>query len=147
MSSHLIRSDLIPIVGGYLIVMAVLGCGLVVQRRRAAAGQSMARATRRRDQGWQPFIRHVLADALGGYLLLAAVVVGYYYGVARVGGSFLGSEFSGSALLLAVSLPVFAAGTLVVWRRRRADRRARPERTAGQGRPPPPGDESAPPAQ
>jgi hypothetical protein len=107
MSSHLLRSDLDPILGGYLILMAVLAVGLVTQRRRTAAGKPTTRLTGRRDRGWPALILHVLSDALGGYLILVAVVVGYYYGVARVGGSFLASAITGSLLLLGVSLPVF----------------------------------------
>jgi Family of unknown function (DUF6256) len=112
MSSHLIRSDLVPILSGYLILMVVLAVGLRMQRRRTAAGRPLTRVTGRRDRGWPALILHVLTDALAGYLLLAAVVVLYYYGVAKVGGSFLDSEFTGSALLLAISLPVFL---LVSW--------------------------------
>ncbi|HUB40136.1 MAG TPA: DUF6256 family protein [Streptosporangiaceae bacterium] len=109
MSSHLLRSDLDPILGGYLILMAVLAVGLVMQRRRAAAGKPTTRLTGRRKRGWSALILHVLTDALGGYLLLIAVVVLYYYGVAKVGGSFLASAITGSLLLLGISLPVFIA--------------------------------------
>ncbi len=63
-------------------------------------------------------ILHVLTDALAGYLLLTAVVVLYYYGVAKVGGSFLDSAFTGSALLLGISLPVFFAASWLSQRRR-----------------------------
>jgi Family of unknown function (DUF6256) len=107
MSSHLLRSDLDPILGGYLILMAVLALGLLMQRRQAAAGKPSTRLTGRRERGWQALIVHVLSDALGGYLLLIAVVVLYYYGVAKVGGSFLASATTGSLLLLGISLPVF----------------------------------------
>ncbi|HUA43024.1 MAG TPA: DUF6256 family protein [Streptosporangiaceae bacterium] len=117
MSSHLIRSDLDPILGGYLILMAVIAVGLWVQRRRVAAGKPLTRLTGRRDRGWPALILHVLTDALAGYLLLAAVVVLYYYGVARVGGSFLDSAFSGTALLLGISLPVFFAASWLTQRR------------------------------
>jgi Co/Zn/Cd efflux system component len=109
MSSHLLRSDLDPILGGYLILMVVLAVGLVAQRRRAAAGKPSTRRTGRLDRGWQALIVHVLSDALGGYLVLVAVVLLYYYGVARVGGSFLASAITGSLLLLGISLPVFLA--------------------------------------
>jgi uncharacterized iron-regulated membrane protein len=107
MSSHLIRSDLVPILSGYLILMVVLAVGLWGQRRRAAAGRPTTRLTGRRDRGWPALVVHVLTDALAGYLALAAIVVLYYYGVAKVGGSFLDSEFTGSALLLGISLPLF----------------------------------------
>jgi hypothetical protein len=109
MSSHLLRSDLDPILGGYLILMAVLALGLVMQRRRSAAGKPDTRLTGRRDRGWPALILHVLSDALGGYLVLIAIVVLYYYGVAKVGGSFLSSAITGSLLLLGISLPAFLA--------------------------------------
>jgi hypothetical protein len=122
MSSHLIRSDLVPLLSGYLILMVILAVGLRVQRRRTAAGHPLTRLTGRRDRGWPALILHVLTDALAGYLVLAAVVVLYYYGVAKVGGSFLDSAFTGTALLLAISLPVFF---LVSWlaQRRLAQRK------------------------
>lgn len=107
MSSHLFRSDLDPILGGYVIFMVVLAAGLWAQRRRAAAGEPTERLAGRRDHGWLALIMHVLTDALGGYLVLMVVVVLYYYGVARVGGSFLASAATGTLLLLGISLPVF----------------------------------------
>jgi Family of unknown function (DUF6256) len=121
-SSHLIRSDLIPMISGYLILMVILAAGLRAQQRRAAAGLPTSRLTGRHDRGWRALLWHVLADAAGGYLLLAAVVLLYYYGVARVGSDFLDSEFSGSALLLAVCVPVFFAAS---WLTRRLGRRDR----------------------
>jgi len=121
MSSHLLRSDLDPILGGYLVLMAVLALGLVMQRRRAAAGKPSTRLTGRRDRGWPALIVHVLSDALGGYLLLIAVVVLYYYGVAKVGGNFLASAVTGSLLLLGICLPVFIG---VSWLTERPDKRS-----------------------
>jgi Family of unknown function (DUF6256) len=126
MSSHLIRSDLIPIVTGYLIVMVILAVGLLNARRRRRAGQPLARYTGRIDRGWPAFLYHALTDALGGYLVLAGVVVLYYYFVARLGGNFLDSEFSGSAVLLAVAYPIFFVASLL-----RQHRRGRPG--SGQG--------------
>jgi hypothetical protein len=120
--SHLLRSDLDPILGGYLVLMAVLAVGLVAQRRRAAAGKATTRLTGRRERGWPALILHVLSDALGGYVLLMAVVVLYYYGVAKVGGSFLASAITGSLLLLGISLPVFIA---VSWLTQRPGRRGK----------------------
>jgi hypothetical protein len=111
MSSHLLRSDLDPVLGGYLILMVVLAIALVAQRRRSAAGKPTTRLTGRRERGWPALILHVLTDALGGYLLLVSVVVLYYYGVAKVGGSFLASAITGSLLLIGISLPVFIAAS------------------------------------
>jgi hypothetical protein len=135
MSSHLIRSDLVPILSGYLILMVVLAAGLRLQRRRAAAGRPVTRLTGRRDRGWPALILHVLTDALAGYLLLAAVVVLYYYGVAKVGGSFLDSEFTGSALLLGISLPVYF---LVSWLTQRWPTQRKRDRPGGEPRRPGP---------
>jgi Family of unknown function (DUF6256) len=118
MSSHLIRSDLIPIVTGYLIVMVILAVGLRNARRRTRAGRSLTRYTGRIDRGWPAFLYHALTDGLGGYLLLAGVVVLYYYFVARVGGSFLDSEFSGSAILLGIAFPIYFAASLLRQHRR-----------------------------
>jgi len=129
MSSHLIRSDLVPILGGYVILMVILAVGLRSQRRRAAAGLPSTRLTGRRDHGRRALILHVLTDAVAGYLILMAVVVMYYYGVARVGSNFLDSAFTGSALLLAIALPLFGAASWLSQRRNpRAIRRPTPQR-------------------
>ena len=76
--------------------------------------------------GWTGLARRYAGTALGGYLLLMAVVILYYYGVARVGGPFIASAFTGCALLIALSTPVFA---LASWLD--GHRRARPGRKAG----------------
>jgi hypothetical protein len=130
MSSHLIRSDLVPILSGYLILMVVLAVGLRVQRRRVATGRPLTRLTGRRDRGWPALILHVLTDALAGYLVLAGIVVLYYYEVARVAGSFLDSAFTGTALLLAISLPVFFLASWLNQRWLSQRRRDRPDREA-----------------
>ncbi len=46
-----------------------------------------------------------------------AVVVLYYYGVVRVGGAFIWSAFTGCALLIALSTPVFALASWLAERR------------------------------
>ncbi len=132
MSSHLIRSDLIPIPTGYLIVMVILAVGLWNARRRTRAGQPLTRYPGRIDRGWPAFLYHALTDALGGYLLLAGVVVLYYFFVARLGGNFLDSEFSGSALLLAIAVPIYLAATLLRRHRRGQRGRVRADQQADQ---------------
>jgi Family of unknown function (DUF6256) len=172
MSSQLLRQDLIPILGSYVILMGVLAFGLRLQRRGRtpsahetgvadpaarepaaadpaaheaavaapaapaaatadpvgsaptdAGGKAPSRVARRVRPGWPRFAVQVGGTVLGGYVLLMAVVVGYYYGVAKVAGQFLDSAVTGSALLLAVSLPVFAVRSwLTEWRRRRPGR-------------------------
>lgn len=128
MSSHLIRSDLIPIVTGYVIVMVILAIGLWRLGHRARAGQPLTRYAGRLDRGWIALIWHMATDAVGGYAVLAAIVVLYYYFVAKVAGSFLDSEFTGAALLLAIAFPIYLAGSWLVqrFRRRRGSRQSQP---------------------
>ena len=56
--------------------------------------------------------------AVGGYLLLMAVVIAYYYGVARVAGDFITSAFTGTAMLIAIALPLLGAASWLTERRR-----------------------------
>ncbi len=83
-----------------------------------SGGKRPGRVALRAAPGWPRFAVQVASTALGGYVLLMAVVVLYYYGVARVAGQFLASAFTGSALLLALALPLFAAASWLVQRRR-----------------------------
>jgi hypothetical protein len=125
MPSSLIRQDVLPVGVGYLLVMGALATGLRLLRR----GGGPVRARRKGEPGpapgrpgppgppetpgpppggWAGPARRYAGTALGGYLLLMAVVILYYYGVARVGGAFIASAFTGCALLIALSTPVFA---------------------------------------
>jgi hypothetical protein len=134
MSSQLIRQDLIPIGVGYALFMIVLAVGLVLQRRQARQGSQQGRrpAGRRlagrqlagRGSGWILLALNVARDMIAGYLLLMAVVILYYYGVAKVGSNFLDSAFTGSALLIGLAVPVFAAAS-VLSQRRGGNRRPR----------------------
>jgi small-conductance mechanosensitive channel len=143
MSSHLIRQDLIPIVSGYALVMAALATGLLLQRRQSRKGRARNGATPAgggllaalRRPGWPRLIRHLAATAVGGYLLLMAIVLLYYYGVAKVAGSFLESAVTGCALLIGLSAPVFAAASWLTEsiRRRAACRAERSRRQPAGG--------------
>ena len=82
-----------------------------------SAGPSPAGSRRR--SGWASLAWHVMGTVIGGYLLLQAVVVAYYYAVARVGPGFLESAVTGTALLLGLAAPVFAAASWLDERRRR----------------------------
>lgn len=118
MSSELLRSDFDPMVGGYVIIMVALAAGLWLSRR-AGAGASDGRAARVSGPelapvtaaGWGRLARHVGGTMLGGYLLLVVVVILYYYLVARVGGAFIKSAFTGCALLIGLAAPLFAAAS------------------------------------
>ena len=114
MSSQLIASDVVPIGGGYVILMAALAAGLRLSRRappdeEPAAGRIAGRFAPR----WPRFAAQVVATAVGGYVLLMAVLVAFYYGVTKVAGHFLESGFTGCLILLAIALPVFAIASRV----------------------------------
>ncbi len=55
-----------------------------------------------------------------------AMLILYYYGVSRVGRGFITGAFTGCALLIALSTPVFALASWLAGRRR-----GRPGRKAG----------------
>jgi hypothetical protein len=90
--------------------------GSVGQQADVAAGPAGTTAGPR--PGWPRLARHYAGTAIGGYLLLMAVVIIYYYGVARVGGAFIASAFTGCALLIVLSTPVFALASWLAERRR-----------------------------
>ena len=114
---------------GYLLIMATLGFGLYRLCRPKAGdrhGRSLpagrpggppAAAGSRR--GWIALARQVTGTAVGGYLLLMAVVIAYYYGVARVGRDFLKDAFTGTAMLTGIAVPLFGAASWLTERRRR----------------------------
>jgi Family of unknown function (DUF6256) len=139
MSSSLIRQDLIPIVIGYALIMGALAIGLRLVRRsgpergaegarlpeaelagsKAAPGGTPAaspahrglRAVIRPGPGWPRLILHYLATAVGGYLILMIIIILYYYLVAPVAGNFVQSAFTGCAMLIGLTLPVFLAAS------------------------------------
>jgi Family of unknown function (DUF6256) len=137
------RQALIPMAAGYLILMSALGFGLLRLYRPGPSGRDerpdAPRATPPGPApgatppdpapgatpldpartGWAA-LRHVAGTVVGGYLLLMAVVVAYYFGVARVGPGFLESAVSGTALLLGLSAPVFLGLSWLADRRRRS---------------------------
>ena len=102
------------------------GAGAASGLRGQQAGVTAVAAgtTASQRPGWLRLARHYAGTATGGYLLLMAIVILYYYGVARVGGAFIASAFTGCALLIALATPVFAiASWLTVGRRDRVTRR------------------------
>jgi hypothetical protein len=127
-SSHLLRSDFDPMVGGFVIIMLALAVGLRLSRRPGAADHRAARPRVAGSggpqlapvtaAGWHRLARHVAGTMLGGYLLLMIVVVLYYYLVARVGGAFIESAFTGGVLLIGLAAPVFAAASWLTERLR-----------------------------
>jgi Family of unknown function (DUF6256)/Family of unknown function (DUF6186) len=115
------RQALVPMAAGYLILMSALAIGLrLLYRPRATQAQpGPSPAGSQQGTGWAGVARHVTGTVIGGYLLLMAVVVAYYYGVARVGPGFLDSAVTGTALLIGLAAPVFAAAAWLAERLRR----------------------------
>jgi hypothetical protein len=136
------RQALIPMAAGYLILMSALALGLrLLYRRRATQAEpgqppGPGPAGSGRGSGWAAPARHVTGIVVGGYLLLQAVVVAYYYGVARVGPGFLQSAVTGTALLIGLAAPVFAAASWLAGRLRRRGRPAGHPPVAGDPLPP-----------
>ena len=136
MSSTVIRQSLVPMLIFYIVIMTVAAVGLRMSRRQAdgappAAGKPSGPATRAtsaalwppalrplaaRGPGWVRVVTQYLYTALGGYLLLMVVVISYYYGIAKAG-DLIVSAFTGCALLLGLSAPVFLAVSWLVKRR------------------------------
>jgi Family of unknown function (DUF6256) len=136
------RQALVPMAAGYLILMSALGFGLrrLYRPRRTPSGAETWPDRRRatppgpgQPTGWAALARRVAATVAGGYLLLMAVVVAYYFGVARVGPGFLEGAVTGTALLLGLATPVFTALSWLTERRRR--NRARVSRRGRTGAP------------
>jgi hypothetical protein len=108
--------------------------------RDGAAGA--ARAGHPARAGSLRLVRHYAGTAVGGYLLLMAVVVLYYFGVARVGGPFIRSAFTGCALLIGLSAPVFALASWLTGRR--SSRAGRRRSRAGRRHADPPAPRATP---
>jgi hypothetical protein len=141
LSSALIRQDILPLTIGYALLMIALATGLLLLRRttrsavpgtapdvdqeQSAAEMAVAEMAESRPDAvmpggyaWLRLIRELGVTFVGGYLLLMVVVIAYYYGVARVTGNFIESAFTGCAMLLGLSLPVFLAAIWLLERRR-----------------------------
>jgi Family of unknown function (DUF6256) len=84
-----------------------------------SGGRQPGLAARLVGPGWPRFAVQVGSVAVGGYVLLMAVIVLYYYGVARVAGNFLVSAVTGCAMLIGLSALVFAAASWLAERRAR----------------------------
>jgi hypothetical protein len=134
------RQALVPMAAGYLILMSALGFGLrrLYRPRRTPSGAEMWPDRRRatppgpgQRTGWAALVRRVAGTVVPGYLLLLAVVVAYFLGVARVGPGFLEGEITGTALLLGLAAPVFTALSWLTERRRRSRARVPPRGRAG----------------
>ena len=123
------RQALIPMAAGYLIWMSALGLGLYrLYRPRgvpsgAAPPPSQEPATppgKGQRTGRAAWLRQIATTVICGYVLLMAVIVAYYFGVEGVGPGFLESALTGTALLVGLATPVFAALSWLAERRTRS---------------------------
>ena len=129
------RQALIPMAAGYLILMSAFGLGLYRLYRPRAARSTKGPPAKGppappppaatppapgQRTGRAALARRIASTVIGGYLLLMAVIVAYYYGVAKVGPGFLEQALSGTALLLVLAAPVFAALSWLAERRSRS---------------------------
>ncbi|MFF4422254.1 DUF6256 family protein [Streptomyces sp. NPDC001549] len=91
----------------YVMVMTYLGLGLLMLRRRPDRPWVPARrlAPVEARHGWLALVRQVVGAAVGGYALLMTVALGYYQGVAHLGGRFLLSAATGTLLLTGSPCP------------------------------------------
>lgn len=122
--SSVIRQDLVPVAVGYLLLMGALAAGLRIMRRtgRSEVPRTGEQPPRRSLFG---LIRHLLATAVDGYLVLMAVIIAYAVAIGPSSGKFIESAFTGCAMLLGLSCPVFIAASWLTERRHR--HRAVPE--------------------
>jgi hypothetical protein len=130
MSAKVIQQALVPMVVFFIVIMVVLAVGLRTSRRQAGISPNARsreaatslwphglRPLAARGPGWLRVVTQYAYTAVGGYLLLMLVVVIYYFGVARVGGNFIESAFTGCGMLIGLSAPVFLVVSWLVKRR------------------------------
>jgi hypothetical protein len=84
---------------------------------RRVTARARLRAIAAPEPGWRRFVIHYLGTAVGGYLLLMVVIIGYYFGISPVAGNFVHSAFTGCALLIGLATPVFIALSWLVERK------------------------------
>ncbi len=112
------RQALIPMAAGYLILMSALALGLRRLYRPRAKRQQAGQPADSSRRGGRVFARRVTGTVVGGWLVLMAAVIGYYYGVAKVGSDFVESAATGTALLIGLAAPVYAAASWLTERPR-----------------------------
>jgi uncharacterized protein DUF6256 len=98
---------------------ATAGASLAASSADATAARKERAARRvliKTKPGWPQLIVHYATTMVGGYLLLMAVCVIYYFGVDRIGG-FVGSAVTGCALLIGLSTPFFFLASWLTARR------------------------------
>jgi hypothetical protein len=137
--SDLLGHDVIPVLSGYVLLMAMLlaaGPGLRRSRPRMAPYRYGAVRGRTplgalepehgsRRAGWPRLLTHLLITAMGGYVLFLAIVLIYYFGLGGKSARFLRDAFLGGAwLTFCIAVPALMAAAWLEDRLR--TRRPRP---------------------
>ena len=141
-ASSPVSQALVPMLAGDLLIMTALGAGLhLLARPKAGDRRGGSPAAERPEdtgpvagsrRGWLALARRVTGTAAGGYLLLMAVVIAYYYGVTQVAGDFITSALTGTAMLIGLALPLWGAASWLTERRRRRGSGTAPSQDGGR---------------
>src|SRR5437773_7052517 len=98
--TDLLRHDLIPVISGYLVVMAMFVAHRRNRRRQAVRGRPDEPITIR---GWPPtwagLTRFLVATALGGYVVFIAVILLYYFALGGENLTFIRDALTGGVWL------------------------------------------------
>jgi Family of unknown function (DUF6256) len=120
--TDLLRHDVIPVLTGYLVFLAiVVSYGL---HRRA--GKAPIKRGGGADYAWRPLARYLAGVVAGGYIFFLTVVVLFYFVIGEKSGTFISQALiQGSAFTFGIVLPAFVALTVAeeAWRRLRRRRR------------------------
>jgi hypothetical protein len=101
--SGLLRHDVIPVLSGYVVAMAILLAG-----RGKRVSRALIRARRQgRPPTWRGMATYLLATAVGGYAVFMAVILVYYFVLGGQRFSFIRDAFIGGAwLAFAIGVPM-----------------------------------------
>jgi len=97
--STLVRSDLIPLVISYTLLLALLATWWRATRRPAARPSSTPAPPAGRAPSFPALVRYVVVTAVGGYVAFLVLVGGYYAAIARQTPWFLRQAVSGGAVM------------------------------------------------
>ena len=122
--SDLLRHDVIPVLSGYLLLMAMLlAAGRQGERPRARMAPYRYGAIRARtplgsrepEHGpgparWSRLLAYLLTTAAGGYVLFLAIVLIYYFTLGGESARFVrDAVFGGGWLAFGIAIPAFMA--------------------------------------
>jgi len=105
--SDLVRQDVIPVLSGYLLLMAML----LVGGRRSRPPVSRSPEHRPGRAGWPRLFTYLVSTAAGGYVLFLAIVLIYYLALGGKSAHFLrDAVFGGAWLGFGIAVPALMGG-------------------------------------